>query len=228
MKIAICDDEQKDLTLLKNLLSEYDTSNQLEVSTFLSADSFLSACNDTNFDIALLDIEMKGTNGFEAAKILSLKDKHPLMIFVTNSTAYTIRGYGIVYRYLIKPLTLNALSEIMDSAIREVSANRFSFVVDGDSHIVRMEDIYYFEVYNHTTILHTMDETFSLRSTLKEVLSQLPQGYFGMPHQSYIVNFAHVKTATSADIRLTNGAGIPVSRRKLKEFTHSLHSYLGR
>lgn len=121
------------------------------MSTFLSADSFLSACSDTTYDIALLDIEMKGTNGFEAAKILSLKDKHPLMIFVTNSTAYTIRGYGIVYRYLIKPLTLNALSEIMDSAIREVSANRFSFVVDGDSHIVRMEDIYYFEVYNHTT-----------------------------------------------------------------------------
>lgn len=228
MRIAICDDEQKDLTLLKNLLSEYDASSQLEVSAFLSADSFLSACNDTDFDIALLDIEMKGTNGFEAAKILSLKDRHPLMIFVTNSTAYTIRGYGIVYRYLTKPLTIHALSEVMDSAIREVSANRFSFVVDGNSHIVRMEDIYYFEVYNHTTILHTMDETFSLRSTLKEVLSQLPQGYFGMPHQSYIVNFAHVKTATDTDIRLTNGAGVPVSRRRLKEFTHSLHSYLGR
>lgn len=200
----------------------------LQLSAFLSADDFLSACDRTDFDIALLDIEMKGTNGFDAAKRLSLKDKHPLMIFVTKSTAYTIRGYGIVYRYLTKPLELGTLSEVMDSAVREVTANRFSFVINGISQIVILDEIYYFEVYNHTTVLHTIDKTFFIRKTLKEVLTNLPQGYFGMPHQSFIVNFVHVRTATSTTVKLTNGVRIPVSRRKQKEFIYSLHMYLGR
>lgn len=228
MKIAICDDEHKDLMLIKFLLKEYDASKQIDIFTFSNADDFLSACDKLNFDIALLDIEMKGTNGYEAAKLLSIKDAHPLMIFVTNSLEYSVRGYGLVFRYLTKPVTLESLSKVLDAAISEVTSNIFSLIIDGNSHIVKTNDIYYFEVYNHNIVLHTIDETFTTRSTLKDILSQLPQGYFGMPHQSYIVNFAHIKTAASTDIKLTNGARIPVSRRKFKEFSHLLHAYLGR
>lgn len=228
MRIALCDDDQKDLLLLNTLLSEYDISKQLEIVSFSNADDFLRECDKTEFDIALLDIEMKGTNGYDAAKLLSIKDNCPLMVFVTNSTTYSVRGYGLVFRYLVKPVQMDSLSAVMDASIREVKANRFSFAIDGSAHVLHMEDIYYIEVYNHTTILHTIDETFSLRLTLKDVLSQLPQGYFGMPHQSYIVNFVHVKTATVTLIRLTNSASIPVSRRKRKDFMHQLNSYLGR
>lgn len=228
MRIAICDDEQKDLALIHSLLMEYDSGKNHYILAFSNADDFLAACRKENFDIALLDIEMKGTNGYDAAKLLSLEDNHPLMIFITNSTAYSLKGYGVVFRYLTKPITLSVLSEVMDIAIREVSANSFLFITDGNSHVVRMDDIYYFEVYNHNTILHTIDESFSIRSTLKEVFSQLPQGYFGMPHQSYVVNFKYIKTATSSEIRLTNGDLIPMSRRKIKDFNKLFHSYLGR
>lgn len=229
MKIAICDDELKDLQILKNLISEYDATNKvLQIYEYSNADEFLNDCNEIGFDIALLDIEMKGTNGYEAAKLLSIQDKHPLMIFVTNSLKYTLQGYGIVYRYLTKPLSLRILSEALDSAIREVNANRYTFIVDDECHIVGINDIYYFEVYNHTTILHTINTTFSIRATLKEVISKLPLGYFGMPHQSYVVNFSHVNTSSMKAVTLTNGAAIPVSRRKFNDFNRMLQIYLGR
>lgn len=228
MKIAVCDDDQKDLTVIENLLKEYDSNMNHCISFFSSADDFLDACKSNKFDIALLDIEMKGTNGYEAARLLSLNNNHPLMIFVTNSMAYSLKGYGLVFRYITKPVALNTLSDVMDAAIREVSANSFLFTVDGNSHVVKMDDIYYFEVYDHITVLHTIDETFSIRSTLKEVMSRLPHGYFGMPHKSYIVNFKHIKTATSTGIRLTNGFSVPVSRRKIKDFNKLFYLYLGR
>lgn len=228
MKIAICDDECMDLTFTKKLIKEYDVSELLDVSTYTNSDDFLAACCKTHFDIALLDIEMAGTNGYEVATLLSAKDSHPLMIFVTKSMEYSIRGYGLVFRYLTKPVTLKSLSEVLDAAIREVTANSFSFAIDGGSHVIKNDDIYYFEVYNHSIILHAVDETFTIRSTLRDILSQLPQGYFGMPHQSYVVNLSHIKSSSATGIRLTNGAGIPVSRRKFKEFNRLLQMYLGR
>lgn len=228
MHIAICDDEPVDLQSLHALMKQYDKNNRIKVSLYTSAAELLIAAGHTSFDIAVLDIEMASPNGYEAALELRKQSAPPLIIFVTNSMDYTIRGYGVAFRYIAKPISPNDLSTALDAAIREVRANRFSFSVDGTSYILQMQDIYYIEVFNHVTTLHTMDGEYSLRSTLKDVLSQLPQGYFGMPHQSYIVNFAHIKTATAQEIALTNGAHIPVSRRRQNDFMRQLRLYLGR
>ncbi len=228
MRIAICDDEKKDLEQVIDLLNRYDSGNTFAVDKFTSADDFLKAVKEVNYDIALLDIEMNGTNGYEAARLLSTYDNHPLMIFITKSMKYTISGYGIVFRYLTKPLDYAMFSSAMDSAVREVNMNRFVFTIDGTAHAIKTDDIFYFEVYGHTTILHTVNDTFSIRSTLKDTFSTLPQGYFGMPHQSYLVNFNKISSYSSNRILLTNGAGIPVSRRRFKDFNKAFSSYLGR
>ena len=67
----------------------------------------------------------------------------------------------------------------------KVKANRFTFAVDGCSRIIRMEDIYYFEIFSHVAVIHTVDSEYSFRGSLKEIASQLPPGSFGSPHQSY-------------------------------------------
>ncbi len=141
---------------------------------------------------------------------------------------YTIKGYGVAFRYISKPINYGDISAALDAAVREVRANRFSFSIDGTAYILPMQEIYYIEVFNHVTTIHTVDCEYSIRTTLKDVLSQLPQGYFGMPNQSYIVNFTHIKTATTQEVTLTNGSRIPVSRRRQNEFARQLHSYLGR
>jgi len=228
MHIALCDDENYDLQMLHNLLAQYDQKSHLKVSCYTSAASLLKDAANTSFDIAILDIEMAAPNGYEAALELRKQPTPPLIIFVTNSMAYTIKGYGVAFRYIPKPVTLDDLSAALDAAIREIHANSFSFSVDGTDYILQMQELYYFEVFNHVTILHTLDCEYSLRASLKEVLSQLPQGYFGMPHQSYIVNFTHIKTVGAHELTLTNGARIPVSRRRQSDFTRQLHSYLGR
>ena len=228
MRIAICDDDANDLQAVQTALAQYDTAGNIEISSFAKASDLFVANKKIPFDIAILDIEMKAPNGYEIAQKLVEQERAPIIIFLTNSTAYAIRGYGIAFRYLTKPIEYGALNKALDAAVCEAKANSFSFAADGISHIVRMKDIYYFEVFNHHTILHTMDQEYTFRATLKEIVTDLPSGYFGSPHQSYIVNFMHVKTAMAGELHLTNGAVVPVSRRRQQEFEDQLHGYLGR
>jgi DNA-binding LytR/AlgR family response regulator len=228
MRIAICDDEKADLEALHTILKQYDQSSHFQIDCYVSAVKLLEASHKTQYDIAILDIEMKSPNGYDVALRLRQSIVPPLIIFVTNSNEYTTLGYGVAFRYIKKPLTLEILRPNLDAAIRDIRANRFTFSVDGISYVLSMQEIYYIEVYNHVTTLHTMDGEYSLRTTLKELLAELPQGYFGMPHQSYIVNFSHVRTASPQEVVLTNGTRLPVSRRRQADFIRQLHSYLGR
>ena len=228
MRVAICDDEKKDLQELKEAVNTFDLSGSLDVCAFSSAAALYSAEKQKKFDVAILDIEMAPPNGYDIAKKLVESDPAPIIIFLTNSMAYTLRGYGIAFRYLTKPIDQTQLNNALSAAVKEASAKRFVFSVDGSSHVIRMEDIYYFEVFNHPTILHKMDQAYTFRATLKEIMVELPAGYFGSPHQSYIINFSHVKSVMAKELHLTNGAIVPISRRKQQEFDNQLRTYLRR
>ena len=228
MRVAICDDEKKDLQELKEAVNTFDLSGSLDVCASSSAAALYSAEKQKKFDVAILDIEMAPPNGYDIAKKLVESDPAPIIIFLTNSMAYTLRGYGIAFRYLTKPIDQTQLNNALSAAVKEASAKRFVFSVDGSSHVIRMEDIYYFEVFNHHTILHTMDQAYTFRATLKEIMVELPAGYFGSPHQSYIINFSHVKSVMAKELHLTNGAIVPISRRKQQEFDNQLRTYLRR
>lgn len=227
MRIAICDDEKKDLDELTILLHEYGIK-ETELFSFTNSSDLLLSTQRKAYDIVILDIEMPSPNGYETALKLLDNTPKPLIIFLTNSMDYTLRGYGVAFRYLTKPIAKNKLHPALDAVIREVKANRFMFSADGVSRVLYMDQIYYLEIFNHYVVLHTIDNEFTFRATLKDVLAQLPLGYFGLPHQSYIVNFAHVKTATQKEIRLTNGICIPISRRKQKDFEKQFYLFLGR
>lgn len=225
VRVAICDDNEKDLQEILHFLNE---NPALQISQFSLGSDLLSEADASPFDLVILDIEMPGINGYETAVRLRSMQRKPLIIFLTNSMEYTLRGYGVAFRYLTKPIQPEQLHSALDSAIREIQANRFVFQMDGASQVIPMDEIYFLEVFNHHTILHTIDQSFTFRATLKDILLQLPPLYFGMPHQSYIVNFNHVVTASCTEILLSNGSHIPVSRRKKAEFEHQLHQYLGR
>ena len=228
MRIAICDDDESDLNLIASMIHKYDVSGLMQISSFQTATELFQQARSTQFDIALLDIEMNSPNGYEIARQLINQESPPIIIFVTNSSAYTTRGYGVAHRYLTKPLSKALLWEALDTAILKIKANRFTFMIDGGAYVTRIEDIYYFEIFNHVAVIHTCDNEYTFRAALRDIAMQLPTGYFGAPHQSYLVNFTHVKSAHTNEVILTNGVHIPVSRRKLKQFQEELHNFLGR
>lgn len=225
--IAVCDDEANEL---QNIIDHVRTYNKTWVPlVFSSAKALLAASESTHFDIILLDIEMSAPTGFEAAKrLIATQSPAPLIIFITKSSAYTTRGYGVAFRYLIKPICWDDFSHAMDSAVDELRANRFSFEYSNGIFSLPIQSIYYIESFAHVAVIHTADEEFRIRATLSDLQQKLPLSRFVTPHKSYLVNMAHINYVLTEDIVLTSGVHIPLSRRKRQEFTATFCRYLGR
>ena len=175
-----------------------------------------------------MDIEMEPPNGFEVAKKLSDMANAPVIIFVTKSNAYAMKGYGIATRYLQKPIVQDDFIEAMDAAVADATAHRLTFQVDSATVSIMLRDVQYIEAFGHYAVVHTNHNAYRFRSTLKDVLSRLPKGYFVAPHKSYIVNLEHIHSATASEITLDCGAVVPIGRKRAQEFNEALYRFLGR
>lgn len=225
MKVAICDDNRQDLLLLSDLLRQYDPGT--EVFPFSSAQALYDSTETAAYDAVILDIEMEAPNGYEIALRLARQQNHPIILFATHSAAYAVQGYGIAFRYLLKPLQAEILAEAMDAIRQELGSNRLTVVLDGTSHVLSAQDILYAEVINHLVTIHTAHEKLTCRASLKDLMCQLPGRWFCTPHQSYVVNMLHIRTVSNQEVRMMDGSVIPVSRRRQQEFLRNFHRFLG-
>lgn len=226
MKIAICDDNIKDLNEELELLKTHPSFNSFSISTFCSTTELYCACKEENINIVILDIEMPEPDGYTIAKKLKQLPKSPLIIFVTQSMEYTIQGYGLAFRYIPKIKLQDMFFPALDAAINELSPHQLPIFIDNQMHIINTNDIIFLESFGHSIVLHTYTEDFSFRGSLKELLKELPPIEFGIPHQSYIVNFKYVAKVSSTQIVLTTKNRIPISRRKSQNFNMLFHNYL--
>lgn len=221
--IAICDDNPDDLQQLHALLQQYDS--RLQIATFSAAKDLYES--ELRFDVVVLDIEMEAPNGFEIALRMARQGNHPLIIFATNSAAYAVRGYGLALRYLLKPLTFEAVSEALDAVKEALNRSCLTVSIDGVTHVLNVQDIRYAEVLGHRVTLHIGADKLTLRGSMKEIGSLLPGRWFCAPHQSYLVNLLHVRTIAKDAVYLDDGTHLPLSRRKQAEFLQAFHAFLG-
>lgn len=107
-KIAICDDAFTDLHYVQQCLHEWANHNHVPISvdSFSSAESFLFHYTDQkDYDIVLLDIEMKEMNGIKLAKKIRQSNPTVQIIFISGYSDYICDGYDVeALHYLLKPL----------------------------------------------------------------------------------------------------------------------------
>ena len=227
INIAVCDDEADEREEILQLIKRYHSG--WTPAQFSSAKDLLHATEKVEFDLILLDIEMASPTGFEVAKqIVGKQQSHPLIIFITKSNAYTIKGYGIAFRYLVKPVIWDDFVLAMDAAVDELKANHFSFEYNNGMFSVPLQSIYYIESFAHIAVIHTTNEEFRIRATLSDLKQNLSLSRFTAPHKSYLVNMAHINTVSTDEIVLTSGDRIPISRRRRQEFNSDFCRFLCR
>lgn len=226
MRIGICDDEQKELQHLQTLVKEFDSF--ADVFLFSSAESLLDSIRNQNLDIVLLDIEMDGMNGFDAARHLINIENPPLIIFITNSADYTIQGYEVAFRYLPKPVDYTYLENALTAAVARVSSQSITVNADGCSYVLQVKDIIYFETLGHYLKVCSKMDTLQCRMKIRDIIPQLPGNAFASPHKSYLVNLNYVRAVGNAEILLTYGGQLPLSRRYKHDFERALFRFVGR
>ncbi len=230
IKIAIVEDDKSYSEKLKKYIERYETECGQKFKTFLFEDGADIVENYTaNYDIILMDIEMKFLDGMTTAEKIREIDNEVVIIFITNMPQYAMKGYAVeALDYVLKPINYFAFSQRIERAMARMERRTQKFVsvnYKGSVKKIRISDIYYIEVQNHDLIYHVKDSTVTTRGTMKELERSLENEGFFRCNKCYLVNLEHVEGCEENDV-LVHGEKVQVSRARKKELLDVLNDYM--
>ncbi len=229
--IAIVEDEKEFSDLLEEYLKQYEDEKQtkFEVSVFTRAEDIVEQYQK-KFDLILMDIEMPGINGMDAAEKIRELDEEVVIMFITNMASYAIRGYSVgALDFVMKPINYYTFSMKMTRALKRVPKKGLKPIVLALSDGVKKleaKQIYFVEVQNRMLHYHTDEGDYVVRGTLQGAETMLAEHSFTKCNHWYLVNLAHV-TEVRGQIAMVGGFEVEISRRNKTAFLKALTNYMG-
>lgn len=222
MRIAVCDDDEREISRIGKLITEYQMSREKSVDChyFISSTDFLCELRGGEYDLVLLDVLMPGAGGIQAAKELRELDKNVRIIFVSASPEFAVESYSVgAYYYLLKPIEAEAFFTLLDKIEGELSARvEQGFILKSRDGVVRVAfaGLAYVEVINKTVFFHMADGTVrEVTATLADFEGKLlSREEFLKTHRSYLVNLNFIQAIDMNCIMMKDGHSIPVSRQR--------------
>ena len=120
LRLLIADDEVIERKVLYKTLQK-NVGDQCVIFQAENGRQALRVYEEEKIQIAILDIEMPGINGIEAAQKIREKDKECCIIFLTAFDEFSYAKRAIVIRaldYLLKPCEEDELVAVMEEAMR--------------------------------------------------------------------------------------------------------------
>jgi len=218
-RIAICDDEQEQLKALAQIVGLWSKENGeiCEIRTFLSAEEFLFAYeDDKNYDIFLLDVEMKEMSGIDLAKKIRRDSSRAEIVFVTSHFEFIGEGYEVdALHYLVKPVAEEKLKEVLAKAAAKLREEPPSVVITCENETVKLyeTDILYVESFLHYICIYTKEKEYRIKESISVFEKKLSADFFRI-HRSYLVALKAVVRITRNSVTLEGGVELPVARGK--------------
>ena len=231
MKVAVCDDDRAIIEQIEEYI-EIIHDKSLEYEVFFCAEELQRYITgvDTNFDVYILDIEMKEMSGIDFAKKLREKNVNALIIFITSHPRYVFDVFEtITFDCIEKPLTLETLKRVLEKTKRYLGVAEKSFVFSyrKNNYSVAFSNISYLEKEGRKVWIYTTsDKKYQCNMTLVEIWSQLDTEIFGMLNKSLIVNISKIEGIIGENVALQDGKMLYVSRDYRKEIKKKHLDYL--
>ena len=231
MRIAVCDDEKYFRDTICEAISDFYRSLDVICTSFESGSALISAFEKgQRFDAVFLDIEMPPPDGMETARRLHGFSPVLPVIFLTSHTELAMDGYEVgAFRFLQKPVIAEKLTQALKD-IRQLTANHKSICIktEGEEYFISPDSIIYAEADNNTVRFITSEREYKMRMKLTEALTMLVSAadHFCRVHRSVIVNLSHIVSRNEKEVKLDNGAILPVSRSYSDDLKRSLMEYI--
>lgn len=227
--IAICEDKGEDMAYIRSLLCQ--TKILCDFTEYTTAELLLSdiETNRKQFDIFLLDIYLPGQNGVEAARCIRALNQDAIVIFLSVSEEFYRDAFDLyAFHYLIKPVSLDALTEVLQKAADKLNTSRETLQVTfrGQNILLRLAEIMYISSSNHTLHFHTQNgQEVTSYGKLDEMEAQLAPELFVRCHKSFIANLIHVDKLTREGFYIHKTL-VPISRSYAASAKQSYHKRL--
>lgn len=224
IRIAICDDEIKEIDNTHSMITKYMKKNshyEITIHSFFSPLELLSYISIHGvFDITILDIYMDGMLGTEVAKELHSFGEVGEIIFITNSRDHAIDAFELeATQYLIKPYAKDAFFRALDKILkRSYIERRNAISLKTTKGVIKVfsRDIIYTETgRNNYQIIHTISgDRFEVRMTSTELFQLLqPTNSFTKCGAAININLKFVRQILKDKIIFDSGKELPYPYR---------------
>ncbi|MFV0363731.1 MAG: LytR/AlgR family response regulator transcription factor [Suipraeoptans sp.] len=229
--IAIVEDEEMYSNQLNVYIERYCKEREINVKVTFFADGDEIVGNYSgDYDIILMDIQMRFMDGMTAAEKIREMDAKVIIMFITNMTQYAIRGYQVnALDYMVKPVEYFSFAQKLSKSIERVRPEHYrhiSVTTDNGLRKLDIDEILYVESCGHYLKFETFKGVYQTRCTMKSAEASLEPHGFCRIHKGYLVNMKYVEEVRENNCIL-GLRQIPISRAKRKNFMEKLTNYIG-
>lgn len=216
MKILIIDDEAVFADELRQFVNKICADDRITSEIKVTDDPEFLLMNGKGFDVVLLDIEMPKHSGLELAEKLNEQKgdrEKPYIIFVTNRDGLVFEALRQQPYSFIRKSHPEELEPCLKRLVKLCGKNdHYSIKTGRDIVRLPLNDIYYLEKQKNYVYFHTARGCFPERTSLDNKSDLLAKGFL-RTHIGYMVNIRHIEKLSSAEICLSDGTSVPLSKK---------------
>lgn len=202
LRVILADDEPLARARLASLLGDLAGEVQAEVVAEASnGEIALTRASDTPADVILLDIQMPGMNGLEAARHIAGLPNPPAVVFVTAYDEHALRAFELrALDYLLKPVRLERLREAL-SRVRPLAQgdaealaprrSHFSVLEPGRIWRVPVTDVLYLRAELRYVTARTREREYLLDESLVKLEEEFADQFLRI-HRNCLVARRHL------------------------------------
>ncbi len=229
IRIALVEDDAGDRALIQDYLRQYEQNSGMKFHLRVFSDGEeIAEDYRAEYDLILLDIEMKYMDGMTAAERIRQVDPDVTLIFITNMPQFAMNGYRVnALDYMLKPVTYFAFSQRLAKALVRMDQRRDKYIIvpqKGGLQKVSVSRIRYVEVFDHDLVFHTTQGDITAKGAMRDVEEQLGEGFFRC-NKCYLLNLDHVDSVQGNDVKVGEDV-IQVSRARRKALMDALNDFI--
>lgn len=230
--IAVLDDERKYVEIVREVTAEYFSKKRMDyqLREYSNQETMLLDMDEKDdFDMFLLDVELKEGSGLETAAQIRKRDAFPAIIYITNFPEYAPAAFEVnAFRYILKKELREKLPMAYEQICpRLLEKDMRSYVIRTDSY---MEKIYYRDILyvkkerKYVTFYQKNKKYSSDRKTIDETENILGDDFVRID-RGILANIQHVMSINQQYCRMRDDTELRISQRRLQEVRKKVLGY---